>query len=164
MAVPISLNASLLARLDRLAPVKSIAQIGAAIGREFGYALLSEVARWPAAQLDDALAQLVASGLLIEHVPRGARTFTFKHALVQDVTYSTLLRARRQPLHALIATALESRFPETVASQPEVLARHLAEEQYAKFRVHQDRAFESDFEAEVKRIESKRPRKPKERP
>lgn len=127
MTVPMSLNASLLARLDRLAPVKSIAQIGAAIGREFGYALLSEVARWPAAQLDDALAQLVASGLLIEHAPRGTRTFSFKHALVQEVTYSTLLRARRQPLHALIATALESRFPETVTSQPEVLARHLAE-------------------------------------
>ncbi|MBP8307934.1 MAG: AAA family ATPase [Burkholderiaceae bacterium] len=128
MAVPMSLNASLLARLDRLAPVKAIAQIGAAIGREFGYALLSEVARWPVAQLDDALARLVASGLLIERAQSsGARTFIFKHALVQEVTYSTLLRARRQPLHALIATALETRFPEAVASQPEVLARHLAE-------------------------------------
>ncbi|HPU51493.1 MAG TPA: AAA family ATPase, partial [Burkholderiaceae bacterium] len=127
MSVPMSLTASLLARLDRLAPVKAIAQIGAAIGREFDYALLSEVARWPTAQLDDALARLVASGLLIERVQAGMRTFNFKHGLVQAVTYSTLLRARRQPLHALIATALETRFPEAVASHPEILARHLAE-------------------------------------
>ncbi|MBP8309991.1 MAG: AAA family ATPase, partial [Burkholderiaceae bacterium] len=127
LAVPRSLNASLLARLDRLAPVKAIAQTGAAIGREFGYELLAAVAALPAPQLDDALARLVESGLVLERAESGLRTFSFKHALVQEVAYSTLLRGRRRALHAQIADALEALAPAVVANQPEVLARHLAE-------------------------------------
>ena len=127
LAVPRSLNASLLARLDRLASVKAIAQTGAAIGREFGYRLLAEVAALPRAQLDDALARLVASGLVLERTEEGGRTFSFKHALVQEVAYSTLLRSRRLALHAQIADAMQALVPEIVANQPEVLARHLAE-------------------------------------
>jgi class 3 adenylate cyclase/tetratricopeptide (TPR) repeat protein len=127
LAVPRSLNASLLARLDRLASVKAIAQTGAAIGREFGYRLLAEVAALPRAQLDDALARLVASGLVLERTEEGGRTFSFKHALVQEVAYSTLLRSRRLALHAQIADAMQALVPEIVANQPEILARHLAE-------------------------------------
>ena len=127
LAVPRSLNASLLARLDRLAPVKAIAQTGAAIGREFDYRLLAEVAALPRAQLDDALARLVASGLVLERTEKGGRTFSFKHALVQEVAYSTLLRSRRLALHAQIADAMQVLVPEVVANQPEILARHLAE-------------------------------------
>ena len=127
LAVPRSLNASLLARLDRLASVKAIAQTGAAIGREFSYRLLAEVAALPRAQLDDALARLVASGLVLERTEEGGRTFSFKHALVQEVAYSTLLRSRRLALHAQIADAMQALVPEIVANQPEILARHLAE-------------------------------------
>nr|HPU53354.1 adenylate/guanylate cyclase domain-containing protein [Burkholderiaceae bacterium] len=127
LAVPRSLNASLLARLDRLESVKSIAQIGACIGREFGHRLLAGVAGLPQAQLDEALARLVASGLVLERAQDGVRSFAFKHALIQEVAYSTLVRGRRQALHARIAATLEAQAPDAVASQPEILARHLAQ-------------------------------------
>ena len=109
-AIPSSLHDSLMARLDRLAPVKEVAQIGAAIGREFSYELLAAVAHRPDTQLRDALEQLVGAGLIFRRGVRSGASFIFKHALVQDAAYGTLLRRRRQELHARIATALEVRF------------------------------------------------------
>jgi predicted ATPase len=96
-------------RLDRLAPVKEVAQIGAVIGREFSYDLLAAVARRPERQLRDALDQLIDAGLVLRRGVPAQATFVFKHALVQDAAYGTLLRARRQDLHARIGMALEER-------------------------------------------------------
>ena len=108
LAVPASLHASLMARLDRLGPAKEIAQIGAAIGQEFSHALLAAVARKSEAELELALDRLVAAGLLFgQGVPPHA-TYLFKHALVQDAAYGTLLREPRRALHARIADTLES--------------------------------------------------------
>jgi len=127
LAIPASLQASLLARLDRLAPAREVAQIGAALGRQFSHELLSAVAPMPPAQLDEALGQLVASELVYRRGTPPDAEYTFKHALVQDAAYSTLLRGRRQHLHTRIAVALEERFPGTVESQPELLAHHCTE-------------------------------------
>jgi class 3 adenylate cyclase/tetratricopeptide (TPR) repeat protein len=107
LAIPASLHDSLLARLDRLAPVKEVAQIGAAIGREFSFDLLSAVARRPESQLREALDQLLDAGLIFRRGALPEASFVFKHALVQDAAYGALLRGRRQELHAAIATALE---------------------------------------------------------
>jgi predicted ATPase/class 3 adenylate cyclase len=127
LAVPASLHASLMARLDRLGPAKEVAQIGAAIGREFSYALLGAVARKPEAELGSALSRLSQAGLLFrEGVPPRA-TYLFKHALVQDAAYGTLLREPRRALHARISETLESQFPEVGENQPELLARHCNE-------------------------------------
>jgi predicted ATPase len=127
LAIPASLQASLLARLDRLAPVREVAQIGAALGRQFSHELIGAVAPMPPTQLDDALAQLVNAELIYRRgIPPDAE-YTFKHALVQDAAYGTLLRSRRRQLHAHIATALEDRFPEIVAAQPSLLAHHCTE-------------------------------------
>jgi predicted ATPase len=122
------LHASLLARLDRLGPTaKEIAQIGAAIGREFSYELLAAVARRGEAELQDALRRLVDAGLVFQRgVPPDA-VFLFKHALVQDAAYSTLLRGLRRGLHGQIAQALETDPTETAENQPELLAQHYAE-------------------------------------
>jgi tetratricopeptide (TPR) repeat protein len=124
VAIPESLQASLVARLDRLAPAREAAQIGAALGRQFSYELIAAVAQMPSAQLDDALAQLVAEELIYRRGTPPEAEYTFKHALVQDAAYSTLLRSRRQQLHAHIAATLEDRFPEIVAVQPALLAHH----------------------------------------
>ncbi len=124
LAIPASLQASLLARLDRLAPVREVAQIGAALGRQFSHELIAAVARTPPGQLDDALAQLVGAELIYRRGAPPDAEYTFKHALVQDAAYDTLLRGRRQQLHAHIAAALEDRFPEIVAAQPVLLAHH----------------------------------------
>ncbi len=124
LAIPASLQASLLARLDRLAPVREVAQIGAALGRQFSHELIGAVARMPSAQLDDALAQLVGAELIYRRGTPPDAEYTFKHALVQDAAYDSLLRGRRQQLHARIAAALEGRFPEIVAAQPALLAHH----------------------------------------
>jgi class 3 adenylate cyclase len=127
VAVPASLHASLMARLDRLGAAKEIAQIGAAIGREFSHALLRAVASKPEVALAAALDRLLAAGLLFrEGVPPHA-TYLFKHALVQDAAYGTLLREPRRALHARIAQTLESEFPEIAGNQPELLARHYTE-------------------------------------
>ena len=127
LAIPTSLNASLLARLDRLAPVREVAQIGAALGRQFSHELISAVASVPQRQLDEALSLLVSNELIFRRgVPPDAE-YTFKHALVQDAAYNTLLRKRRLQLHGRIAAALEAQFPEVVETQPELLARHCAE-------------------------------------
>ncbi|MER8388773.1 AAA family ATPase [Mesorhizobium sp. M1428] len=127
LAIPASLQASLMARLDRLAPVKEIAQIGAAIGREFSYELLAAVARRTDAQLTGALDQLTEAGLVFRRGTPPNASYIFKHALVQDAAYNTLLRARRRDLHARIGHVLEAGFPEIVTSQPELLAHHFAE-------------------------------------
>ena len=127
LAIPATLHDSLMARLDRLAPVKEVAQIGAVIGREFSHELLAAVAPMSANLLDDALDQLVSSELVFRRGKVPEATYTFKHALVQDAAYQSLLKSRRQILHARIAAVLEERFPEIVAATPEVLARHLTD-------------------------------------
>jgi class 3 adenylate cyclase/predicted ATPase len=127
LAVPASLQASLMSRLDRLGPAKEVAQIGAVIGREFSHALLTAAVDKPDAELSAALDRLLQSGLLFRQgVPPHAR-YLFKHALVQDTAYGTLLRDPRRALHARIADVLESQFAEIAESQPELLARHCSE-------------------------------------
>ena len=127
LAIPATLHDSLLARFDRLAPVKEVAQIGAAIGRQFSHALLAAVANWPEAQLHAALDQLVSSELIFRRGVPPEASYSFKHALVQDAAYGTLLKSKRQHLHARIAQVLEKQFPETAEAQPELLAEHLTE-------------------------------------
>jgi predicted ATPase len=125
--VPASLHASLMARLDRLGPAKEVAQIGAAIGREFSYLLLQAVVGKTEAQLRSGLDRLIDSGLLFRQGTPPHATYLFKHALVQDAAYGTLLREPRRVLHARIADALGAQFPEIVENQPELLARHCTE-------------------------------------
>jgi class 3 adenylate cyclase/predicted ATPase len=127
LAIPTTLHASLMARLDRLAPVREVAQIGATIGREFSYELLAAVTPRPDGELQRALDQLTEAGLVFRRGVPPRAIFAFKHALVQDAAYATLLRARRQALHASIAEALEAKFPDTADMQPELLARHYTE-------------------------------------
>ena len=127
LAVPASLHASLMARLDRLGPAKEVAQIGAAIGREFSHALLAAVVRKPEAELESALDRLIAAGLLFRQGVPPHATYLFKHALVQDAAYGTLLREPRRALHARIAETLETQFAEIAENQPELLARHCTE-------------------------------------
>jgi DNA-binding winged helix-turn-helix (wHTH) protein/class 3 adenylate cyclase len=124
LAVPTSLHASLMARLDRLGPAKEVAQIASAIGREFSHALLASVAHKPEAELGSALDRLVQAGLLFRHGVPPYASYLFKHALVQDGAYGTLLREPRRALHARIAEILESQFAETAESRPEILAHH----------------------------------------
>ena len=124
LAVPASLHASLMARLDRLGPAKEVAQIGAAIGREFSHALLTAVARKPETELSAALDRLIAAGLLSRQGVPPHASYLLKHALVQDAAYGTLLREPRRALHARIAEILESQFAEIAENQPELLARH----------------------------------------
>jgi predicted ATPase len=127
VAVPASLHASLMARLDRLGTTKEIAQIGAVIGREFSYALLATVARKDEAQLKSALDNLVLAGLLFRQGLHPQASYLFKHALVQDAAYGTLLREPRRALHARIAESIETHFTDVAESQPELLARHCTE-------------------------------------
>ena len=127
LAVPASLHASLMARLDRLGRAKEVAQIGSAIGREFSHALLASVARKPEAELGSALDRLVQAGLLSRQGVPPQASYLFKHALVQDAAYGTLLREPRRALHARIAETLESRFSEIAESDPEILAHHCTE-------------------------------------
>jgi predicted ATPase len=121
------LHTSLLARLDRLAAVRQVAQIGAAIGREFSYELLRAVSHTPEDELKTALVRLVASGLVFQRGAPPDAVYAFKHALVQDAAHGSLLRSSRQHLHAQIAEALEAHSPEIMESQPELLAQHYAE-------------------------------------
>ena len=127
LAVPVTLQDSLEARLDRLASVKDIAQIGSVIGRVFRYGLLAEVTPIAERELNDGLTRLVQSELVFCRGQPPDATYTFKHALVQDTAYGSLLRGRRQELHAKVARTLERRFPELVASEPEVVAHHFTE-------------------------------------
>jgi len=127
LAVPASLHASLMARLDRLGAAKEVAQIGAAIGREFSHALLAAVVGEPEAELGSSLDRLTNAGLLFRQGVAPHATYLFKHALVQDAAYGTLLREPRRALHARIAEALESQFAEVAEAGPELLARHCTE-------------------------------------
>jgi class 3 adenylate cyclase/predicted ATPase len=127
-AIPASLYASLMSRLDRLGTgAKEVAQIGAAIGREFSYELLTRVSRIPVSTLSRELARLSDAGLVLGRGAPAAANFTFKHALIRDAAYSSLLREQRQDLHRRIAAALASDFPEICDSEPELLAQHYAE-------------------------------------
>ena len=126
LAIPTTLHDSLMARLDRLAPVREVAQIGAAIGREFSYRLLSAVAQQPDDRLTEALDRLVGAELVFGRGEVPEAVYTFKHALVQEAAYASLLRERRRQLHARIAEALEGEFPEVAETQPELVAHHYA--------------------------------------
>ena len=117
LAVPASLHASLMSRLDRLGAAKEVAQIGAAIGREFSHALLASVVNKPEPELRSALDRLIAAGLLFRQGVPPHASYLFKHALVQDAAYGTLLREPRRALHARIAETLESQFAE-IADKP----------------------------------------------
>src|SRR5262244_1705108 len=128
LAVPATLHASLLGRLDRLGPAaKNVAQVGAAIGHDFSHELLAAAAPLAEPELREALRRLVEAGLVFQRGAAPTAEYLFKHALVQDTAYSTLLRGPRQALHRRIAEALEQRFPDFVETRPEILAHHYGE-------------------------------------
>jgi predicted ATPase len=127
LEIPATLHASLMARLDRLGAAKDLAQIGAAIGREFSHLLIEAVAGKSPAELETALHRLISAGLLFRQGVPPHANYVFKHALVQDTAYSTLLREHRRALHGKIVDALESRFADTAERQPELLAFHCTE-------------------------------------
>ena len=127
LAVPDTLQASLMARLDRLPGAKMVAQIGSVIGREFPHVLLASAAGLSDADLIDGLHQLAASGLLFQHGAPPDAIYTFKHALVRDVVYDSLPRASRKHLHRKIAVAVEDQLPERAETEPEVVAYHLTQ-------------------------------------
>jgi class 3 adenylate cyclase/predicted ATPase len=126
LAIPETLHDSLIARLDRLAPIKEIAQIGAALGREFSYRLLAAVAPTVGPLLEAALAQLGAAELIFARGEPPDSTYVFKHALVQEAAYASLLHSKRLRLHGRIADELTAHFPEIIESRPELMAHHLA--------------------------------------
>lgn len=123
-SIPASLHDSLMARLDRIPKVKEVAQTAACIGREFSHDLLAEITSLGDDQLQDALLQLVSSELVFRRGAAPEATYIFKHALVQDAAYQSLLKSRRQQLHARIASALEVRFADITQNTPEVVAHH----------------------------------------
>jgi len=127
LAIPDTLQDSLMARLDRLAPVREIAQIGAAIGREFSYSLLRAVVGRDESALKHGLAQVEQAGLVFRRGEPEEAVYSFKHALVRDAAYESLLKSRRQQLHGKIARTLEERFADVVANQPEIAAHHFTE-------------------------------------
>jgi predicted ATPase len=124
LAIPTTLHDSLMARLDRLAAVKGLAQLGATLGREFAYDLLRAVSPWDEATLQRGLHQLVTAEFLYQQGLPPQATYRFKHALIQDAAYQSLLRSTRQQSHQRIAQVLEARFPEVCEAQPELLAQH----------------------------------------
>jgi predicted ATPase len=123
-AIPATLQASLTARLDRLDEAKRIAQIGAAIGREYSHELIAAVSREIDSKLRSALDRLVEAELVFRTVTTQSTVYTFKHALIQEVAYESMLKSRRTQLHMQIAEILETMFPKTIDTEPEVLARH----------------------------------------
>ncbi len=127
VAIPATLQDSLMARLDRLESGKEIAQIGACIGREFSYSLIAAIVPGDLAGLDDALAQLTDRELLYRHGRPPDATYSFKHALVQETAYQSLLKSRRRPIHGRIADALQKQFGEIIETEPELLAHHYTE-------------------------------------
>jgi predicted ATPase/class 3 adenylate cyclase len=129
--IPTTLHDSLMARLDRLSAVKEVAQLGATIGREFSYRMLCAVAHLDEQAVQHSLAQLVQADVLQERGVAPNRRYVFRHALIQEAAYSSLLKSRRQQFHQRIAQALEEQFPETVETQPELVARHFTEAQRA---------------------------------
>jgi predicted ATPase len=127
LGIPTTLHDTLMARLDRLAPVRETAQVGAVLGREFSYELLHSVYPLDEVLLQQGLRQLVEAELIYQRGLPPQATYLFKHALVQDAAYQSLLKSRRQQLHQQIAQVLAERFPETVETQPELLAHHYTE-------------------------------------
>jgi predicted ATPase len=127
LAIPATLHASLMARLDRSPSLRRVAQIGAAIGRDFSYALLRAVSHTAEDELETSLSALVASELVLQRGTPPDAVYRFKHALVQDAAHGSLLRASRRQLHAQIAAALEAQSPELMESEPELFARHYTE-------------------------------------
>src|SRR5256885_9141742 len=127
LAIPTTLHDSLMARLDRLATVKSLAQLGATLGREFSYELLHAVSPWDEETLRRGLAQLVEAEFLYQQGLPPQATYLFKHALIQEEAYQSLLRSTRQQYHQRIAQVLEARFPDRCETQPELLAQHYTE-------------------------------------
>ena len=127
LAIPSTLQDSLMARLDRLAPVKELAQLGATLGREFSYELLHAVSPVDEGSLQQGLRQLVAVELLYQRGLPPQATYLFKHALIQDTAYQSLLKSKRQHYHHQIAQVLEGQFPDTTETQPELVAHHYTE-------------------------------------
>jgi predicted ATPase len=127
LAIPATLHDSLMARLDRLATVKGLAQLGATLGRAFAYELLQAVSPWDEETLRRGLQQLVEAEFLYQQGLPPQATYVFKHALIQEAAYQSLLRSTRQQHHQRIAQVLETRFPDTVKTQPELLAYHYTE-------------------------------------
>jgi TOMM system kinase/cyclase fusion protein len=127
LAIPSTLHDSLMARLDRLATVKSLAQLGATLGREFSYALLQAVSPWDEVTLRRGLSQLVQAEFLYQQGLPPQATYVFKHALIQEAAYQSLLKSTRQQYHQRVAQVLEAQFPDTAEPQPELLAHHYAE-------------------------------------
>ncbi len=123
--IPATLRDSLVARLDRVPEVKEIAQIGAVIGREFRYELIAAIAPHANTELNNILEQLTDAGLMFRRGTPPDALYTFKHALVQDAAYDSLLKSRRRSLHATIAQVIDEKFPTTKDTEPEVLAYHL---------------------------------------
>lgn len=127
LEIPATLKDSLMARLDRLGSAKELAQIGAAIGREFDHALLAAASSWPAPALHDALALLVRAQLIFRIGGYGQERYQFKHALIQDAAYQALITTKRHDIHERIAQALVASFPGEVAARPEIVAFHFAQ-------------------------------------
>lgn len=133
VALPDTLQDSLTSRLDRLGPVKALAQIGSVIGREFSHRLLQSVTGLSDADIDDALSKLLDSGLIYQRGVARDAVYFFKHALIQDAAYSTLLRSKRQQVHVTIVDTILDKFPGIAATEPEIIAHHLtAAEDYAR--------------------------------
>lgn len=127
VTIPATLQESLIARLDRLPKLREVAQLGAVLGREFDYEMLKALAPMDEARLQDGLSQLVEAELLYQRGRPPRATYIFKHALIQDAAYAAMLKRTRQQCHRQVADILESRFPETVETQPELLAHHHTE-------------------------------------
>src|SRR4029453_3845060 len=127
VAIPETLQDALMARLDQLHTAKEVAQLGAVLGREFAYEMLQALSAQAAAAVQAGLAQLVGAELLYQRGRPPKATYRFKHALIQDAAYQSLLKSTRQQYHHRIAQILESRFAETASPQPELLAHHYTE-------------------------------------
>jgi predicted ATPase len=127
LAIPATLQDSLMARLDRLMTAKVIAQLGATIGRQFSYALLQAVAQLDEVLLQHELGRLVEAEIVFQRDVPPQTTYSFKHALIQDAAYQSLLKSTRQHYHQRIAQVLEAQFPETAEAEPELLAQHYTE-------------------------------------
>src|SRR5207253_10976653 len=125
--IPASLQDSLMARLDRLVSAKGIAQLAAVIGRQFAYDLLSTVSQLDDTTLQRELGRLVEAEIVYQRGVLPQATYTFKHALIRDAAYDSLLKSTRQQYHQRIANVLEEQFPETAETQPELVAHHLTE-------------------------------------
>src|SRR6185503_5046188 len=124
LAIPATLRDSLMARLDRLSDVKEVAQLGACIGREFSYRLIHLVSELENGTLKRGLERLTAAELIFQRGTPPEVTYTFKHSLIQEAAYDSLLKARRTQIHGRIAAALEQHFQQVVDAEPEVIAAH----------------------------------------